>query len=385
MMPLAPPNPQGYPIPFWMLEALKVLGFSLHAAPMNLWYAGMPVAVLLGLLGGANARRLAGRLGKVMPIAVALGVNFGVIPLLFTQVVNYQFFYTAGVLIAWPWLSVIPLLIVAYYGVYLHAESRRRTLALASGAASAVMLVVIGFLFANNFTLMTNLPQWLAIFRRTAMAGSPTGLALNLGDVTVLPRWLMMFGLAITTTAAYIALDTAFFAPREPQYRRWTAWFALRLYSLGLVWFAATGSWYFFGALSGQVHEAMLARPAVMALMAATAVAPGLPWLLIILWRRLSGARLAALIGAAQFGVIAVNAISRQWVQNVELGRYADLARVPVRPQWTALAGFLVAMGAATWLVVWMVVRLRAGWAAGEQQITPTATSSQPGSAASSQ
>jgi hypothetical protein len=365
MTPLAPPSPEGYPAPFWLLEVLKVLGFTLHATFMHLWYAGMPAAVLLGLLGGASARRLAGRLGKAMPLVMALGINFGIVPLLFTQVVNYRFFYAAGVLIAWPWLSVILLLTAAYYGVYIHAESRRRALAIAAGATSAALLVVIGFLFANNFSLMTNPPEWLAIFRRTAVAGAPSGLALNLGDRTLAPRWLMMFGLAISTTAAYVVLDTAFFARGSGQeYRRWAGGFALGLYGLGVLWFAGMGSWYVFGALSSQVRAAMLASPAVAALMAVTAASPGLPWVLIIAWRRFGLPALAACAVAAQFGVIALNAVSRQWVQNVEMRPYADLAAVPVHGQWVALAGFVAALGVAVALVVWMVAGLRRAWLA---------------------
>lgn len=363
MTPIAPPSPHGYPAPFWVLEALKVLGFWLHAGPMNLWYAGTPVAVLLALLGGAHARRLAGRIGMALPIAMALGINFGIIPLLFTQVVNHQFFYPAGVMIAWPWLGVIFLLVIAYYGIYLHAESRRRALVLTGGAVSAVLLVSIGFLFANNFSLMTNPEQWLAIFRQTAIAGAPTGLALNLGDRTLFARWLMMLGLAITTTAAYVTLDTAFFAPRaETEYRRWAGRFAFALYTLGLLWFAGMGSWYFFGTFSERVLQAIQARPAITALMGLTAIAPGLPWLLIFLWRRYGSSVLAALAVAAQLGVIGINAISRQWVQNVEMRPYADLAAVPVRPQWAALVGFLVLMAVAACLTAWMVGKLRSAW-----------------------
>ena len=38
-----------------------------------------------------------------MPVIVAVGVNLGVVPLLFTQVAYYRVFYPAGVLMAWPW------------------------------------------------------------------------------------------------------------------------------------------------------------------------------------------------------------------------------------------------------------------------------------------
>jgi hypothetical protein len=364
VIPLAPPNPHGYPAPFWLLETLKVLGFSLHAGPMNLWYAGMPLAVALALFGGARGRVLAGRLGKAMPIVIALGINFGIIPLLFTQVVNYQFFYTAGVLIAWPWLAVIALLMVAYYGVYVHAESSRRVLVLASGIVSAGSLVIIGFLFANMFTLMTNQPQWLAIFHHTAVAGASTGLALNLADPIMPPRWLMMFGLAMTTTAAYIVLDTAFFARQtDEQYRAWAGRAALALYTIGLIWFAAMGSWYVFGALSPRVREAMLARPLIEGLMVVTAVAPGLPWLLILVWRRVRAPLVAALVAVAQFGVIGINAISRQWVQNVELRTYADLATVQVRAQWLGFVAFLVALLVGVALTAWMAAKLWRAWA----------------------
>jgi len=365
VIPLAPASPEGYPAPLWLLEALKVFGFSLHATAMHLWYAGMPIAVILALVGGRHGRALAGRLGKAMPIVMALGINFGIIPLLFTQVVNYQFFYTAGVLIAWPWLAIIALLMVAYYGVYLHAESRRRTLVLASGIVSAGSLVIIGFVFANMLTLMTNQPQWLAIFHRTAVAGAPTGVALNLADPILPPRWLMMFGLAITTTAAYIVFDTAVFARQaDEQYRGWAGRLAFGLYSLGLIWFAATGSWYIFGALSPRVREAMMARPMIEGLMILTALAPGLPWLLILIWRRMRAPVLAALVAAAQFGIIGINAISRQWVQNVELRPYADLVATPVRAQWLGLTGFLVAFLIGVALAVWIAAKLWSTWSA---------------------
>jgi hypothetical protein len=47
----APASPLGYPTPFWFIEFFKVLGFSLHVGPMNLWYAGTVTAVVLGLFG----------------------------------------------------------------------------------------------------------------------------------------------------------------------------------------------------------------------------------------------------------------------------------------------------------------------------------------------
>ena len=60
-----------------------------------------------------------------MPVIVALGINFGVVPLLFVQLAYYKVFYPATILMAWHWLAIIGLLIPAYYGVYAYAEGIR--------------------------------------------------------------------------------------------------------------------------------------------------------------------------------------------------------------------------------------------------------------------
>ena len=39
----------GVPAPMWFVEFFKVLGFTLHAVPMNLWYAGLLIALWLHL------------------------------------------------------------------------------------------------------------------------------------------------------------------------------------------------------------------------------------------------------------------------------------------------------------------------------------------------
>ena len=60
-----------------------------------------------------------------MPVIVAVGVNLGVVPLLFIQLAYYKVFYPATILMAWFWLGIIMLLIPAYYGVYAYAMRLR--------------------------------------------------------------------------------------------------------------------------------------------------------------------------------------------------------------------------------------------------------------------
>ena len=218
---VAPSNFLGFPAPFWFLILFKVLGFSLHAAFMNIWYAGPLVALILWFRGG-HPRTFTGRLMKEMPIAVAYGINLGIVPLLFVQVAYYKAFYPSTILMAWPWFSIIILLTFAYYGIYIYASGLKHKTGSdpapwrrVSGWVAAIFFIVIGFIFANEFSLFTNLHNWKAIWQAGNIAGAVSGLALNLSDPTLWPRWLMMFGLAITTTAAFMALDTGLFASRE--------------------------------------------------------------------------------------------------------------------------------------------------------------------------
>ena len=57
---------------------------------------------------------------KKLPVMIALGINMGVPPLLFLQVVYGNLFYSSSVLMAVYWILIIPLLILAYYGTYIH-------------------------------------------------------------------------------------------------------------------------------------------------------------------------------------------------------------------------------------------------------------------------
>lgn len=361
---IGPASPLGYPAPFWFVELFKVLGFTLHMVPMNVWYAGLVLAVLLHWRGGKHGRNLLIRLMKQMPIVVALGVNLGIVPLLFTQVAYYRAFYPATILMAWPWLGVIGLLTVAYYGVYLYSYglrddgARMTPLKRAAGWVSALLFVVVGFIFANGFSLMTNVGAWPSLWQGTSVDGAPLGIALNTADPTLWPRWLLMFGLALTTTAAYVTVDTGFFAGGETSdYRQWAANFALKLYTVGMAWFAAAGAWYVFGAWPAANRDLMLGWPlAVLTIL--TAAAPGLPWLLILAQRRGVTRTLALLTGLAQLAVLALNAVSRQVVQNAELGRFLDVGGEPVNVQWSPLAVFLVLFVAGLGVVFWMVSKV---------------------------
>jgi hypothetical protein len=224
-----------------------------------------------------------------------------------------------------------------------------------------VLFLVIGFLFANGFSLMAHVKAWPELWENTSVGGAAVGLALNVADASLWPRWLMLFGLALTTTAAWVAVDAAWFARKESdQYKIWAADFAWRLSSVGLVWFAVTGLWYTF-SWSGEAQSAMWGWPAIP-LTILTALAPGLPWLLLFRGRQAGGSisrPMAALVGLAQFGVLGVNAISRQVVQNVDVSQHAKVLSQPEQVEWSPLLVFLVVFVAGLGVVAWMIAQVR--------------------------
>ncbi|HES58399.1 MAG TPA: hypothetical protein ENO21_03110, partial [Firmicutes bacterium] len=158
----------GLPAPFWFIVLFKVLGFTLHFVPMSLWFTGIITAMIVARMGGHGAT-LNRRLMNQMPLIISAGVNLGIVPLLFVQVAYYKVFYPATILMAWPWISIIALLCVAYYAVYVYAVGLRRGVPLngitrASGWIAALLFIAIGYLFTAAFSLMADVGAWPELY-----------------------------------------------------------------------------------------------------------------------------------------------------------------------------------------------------------------------------
>ena len=354
------------PAPFWFVQFFKWLGFTLHAVPMNLWYAGLLVALWLHLRGSEQARRFGDRLLGQMPIIIAVGVNFGVVPLLFVQLAYPKVFYPATILMAWFWLAIIGLLTVAYYGVYAYAwglHNGAKNMAgwrIMAGWCAALFFIAIGFSFANGLSLTEHVDRWPELWSRHSTAGAAWGTALNVGDATLWPRWLLMFGLALGTTAMWVLVDAFWLAGKtaDEAYRQWALSFARKLYTVAMLWAAAAGTWYVFGTWPAELRKTMFEWPLGL-LTVVTGMAMGSPWLLIMTanWCPAKRATVAA-VAFSQFGVLGINAASRQVVQNLSLKPFFDVAAVPEHVQWGPLVMFLVVFVLGLAVVAWMLAQV---------------------------
>jgi hypothetical protein len=223
------------------------------------------------------------------------------------------------------------------------------------GWVAALLFVTIGFLFVNAMSLLDHVERWPELWKQHEIAGAAMGTALNVGDATLWPRLLLMFGLAIGTTAAWCVIDSEWFAAGANEaYHAWAWNFAKRLFTIGLIWTVVAGAWYVFGTWSSDLRATMFRFPLAI-LTGATALAIGLPWLLVLKMPR--GRNMAAAVGAAQFLVLGLHAISRQVVQNVNLKPHLDVLTQPTDVQWGPLVMFLVVFVLGLGVVGWMVVQ----------------------------
>jgi hypothetical protein len=328
-------DPLGLAVPVWLLLALKVFGFFLHLLFMNLWVAGLPVALLLLRSKPAIAERLF----HALPFFMAFGINAGIVPLLFLQALYPQFFYPATILQAWFWFAVIPLLLAAYYAVYLASYGKFRV---AAALTATVLIDLIGLMFSSAMTLTANPQEWPAIFMDSNQGGAAHGFYVFLRP-EVLLRFLLVVGMAFGTLAAYFAAVAEWFAKSVSEKQELRS--LVRLYWLGAAIYAGAAvvyrpsiiddlSPFWFSTLAGTLVVGVL--------------------LSVSYWRVPHRAKAAALI-TAQLLVLGANSIARQWVQVSEIMKWYDPYQSPVRGEWGSFAFFIAILLLAVILMSWIV------------------------------
>ena len=192
------PDPIPLPAPVWVFKLLHATVLSLHFVVVQ-WVLGW---VLIGLLWNfwgrsrQNALMVSGsaRIAGKLPILMTYLINFGIPPLLFTQVLYGNFLYTSSVLIGVWWLSIVFLVILTYSALYagsLRAEKAKGWWGL--GLLGLLAAISIAKIYSTTMTLMLHPDVWTAMFR-----AHPGGTGLPPHDPTLIPRWLFMLAGALT-------------------------------------------------------------------------------------------------------------------------------------------------------------------------------------------
>ncbi len=333
--PFSSVEPLGLPIPAPWLLVLKIAGFLLHMVFMNLWLAGLPTALVLS----RSKARVADRLFKGMPFFMAFGLNAGIVPLLFIQTLYPQFFYPATILQAWFWFVVIPLLIVAYYGVYFAAFGRYRTVA---AILASLLLIWIGITFSAGMSFVASNQAWPEVFSATADGAAVDGWFINIGYETVL-RFLLMLGIAFGTVATFLCLDAEYMTGNL-DYQAEARPLVAPVYAIGVCIFSGAGIIYGPG-----VRDEL---PVLLWMCAGAAMPVGLVFALLYgAWPSKKSA--AGLVGL-QIAVLLFNGIARQSLQTRKLESFAKLTTIPVRGDWDSFLLFVVVLIAVLVGLVWL-------------------------------
>lgn len=191
MFPQADPIP--LPAPVWLMKLLSLLTLGLHFAAVMLLIGSLMLVIWLNFRGLARKDRnllLASfTLAKRHPLIMTYVINLGVPPLLFLQVLYGPQIYSSSVLIGVTWISVIFLLMIAYWLLYRAAawiEAGKR--GWIPALLSLIVVMIIGKIYSMNMTLMLRPEVWNEMYQN-----SPEGLSMVKGDPTVMSRFLFVF------------------------------------------------------------------------------------------------------------------------------------------------------------------------------------------------
>ncbi|MFM7389463.1 MAG: hypothetical protein ACKO34_02415 [Vampirovibrionales bacterium] len=222
LLPIGQYQPIGFPAPIWLMQTLLLLGFLLHIIPMNImWMGGLSSAGLLWA-GKGNDASYETRLGKIiaysLPFFATAAINAGIVPLLFVQVLYGPLVYTSSVLMATPWILILPLLVLGYYSFYIYQYGKKGfgkdnpwTLLL-----STLLFFVIGFFFTNNMTLMLTPEKFLAMYQH-----SHAGVNLNLSEPSLWARFSHFALGAVAVTGLYIGCVGLYQKARDAAFSQW--------------------------------------------------------------------------------------------------------------------------------------------------------------------
>ena len=344
------PVADAIPVPWGWHYVLLLVTFVLHLLFMNTMLGTGVIAFVeeFRKTDGGAPESLSESLAHKLTYVIAFTVNLGVAPLLFLQVLYGQFIYVSSVLLAVYWISVVFLVIAAYYLAYIYnfryqrlAASRKWVI----GGAVALLLVV-GFIFTNNMTLMLRPDVWQGYF------DAPGGTILNWSDPTRFPRYLHFMVASLAVGGLFVAHLARYGTSGSEEERQ-------RRLNLGMQWFTyatlaqiVIGIWFLI-SLKREVMLQFMGGETLYTMVLLLGIAGAMVLLVFGFQRRPASA------GIALVGTIAVMAVMRDFVRAGYLEPYFTLSDLRLDPEYSPLILFLVVFVAGMGMV-WYLLRLAA-------------------------
>jgi len=334
-----------------IFTVLLILTFIIHIWMMNVMLGTGIIALIRHFNQKELSSNLSHTIASHLPFTIAFTINFGVAPLLFLQVLYGHLMYTSSILMAVYWLSVIGVLILAYYSAYIYdfkytALAQKRVFFI---AATVIGLLWIAFVFTNNMTMMLAPEKWGVYFKDTG------GLWLNLSEKTLLPRYFHFITASIAlgglTIALYrqIQIDTSE-SDNSEQTSQWNDDI-----QTGLGFFIGAslvqmivGVWYFL-SLPENIRQLFMGNHTF----GTTIFLLVIPLIILML---VSGVKNN--VWMATFLIIPVTVIMvlmRHLVRTACLAPYFRVQDLPVTEQYSPFLFFIIALIAGIAVIVYMI------------------------------
>lgn len=241
---------------------LYVVTLVIHVVFMNYVLAGSGYLALAGLFARGNRPRSGGpvvvTLRDWIPFMLSAAITAGVAPLLFIQILYQHNFYTANLLGFHRWMAILPILIVAFYLLYLlkakHLGQRSSLLRVVAGVIAFACFAFVAYSWTENYLLSVAGQRTWA---REYLSGS-----LFYAESRLVPRLAVWFIGALPTMALLVSWQLWYAQrvdrPEIAAEARWCGTLALAGLAAtlvaGCVYFAVAGSQLrsaFFGWLAG--------------------------------------------------------------------------------------------------------------------------------------
>jgi len=345
------PTTSSIPVDWSIFTLLLIVTFIIHIWMMNVMLGTGIIALVRHFDKKQQSTDLSATIASHLPFTIAFTINFGVAPLLFLQVLYGHLINTSSILMAVYWLSVIGVLILAYYSAYIYdfkydILEQKRVFFI---GATVMGLLWVAFMFTNNMTLMLAPEKWHVYFKNAG------GLWLNLSEKTLLPRYCHF----ITASIAIGGLAIAMY--RQLQIDKNLSSDSSQISHLnadiqsGLSWFIGAslvqmivGVWYFL-SLPENVRQLFMGNHTF----GTTIFLLAIPLIILML---VSGVKNN--VWMASFLMIPVTVIMvlmRHLVRTACLSPYFKVQDLQVTEQYSPFLCFIVALIAGSAVIIYMI------------------------------
>lgn len=347
--PIPSIDPMPLPGPVWLMMTLLLVTFLLHLVAMNLTVGGIAIGAMCAVRRKTDkyAAQLAGDLLQVLTISLAFTITLGVAALLFVQVLYGNLLYASSILMGAFWIAVVPVLIVAYYSLY-YAKSHPGS----TGPLwlSLILLLGIGFIYVNNFTLMMTPQRWLAMYHSSA-----AGLNLNWSEPSLVPRYLhfMLGAFAVAGLGVFIAGAWK----RSTEYGQWMLAHGSRWFVVPTVINYLVGMWFLMAVPRSVLLDLFAGNPLGATLIGLGMLLPLAAVAHVILATRTDKTLLHARLAIVTTLLTLIVMIGlRQIVRNAYIAPLTHLSDIPVQSQWSVI-GLLVLLFVGGLVTLFVMVR----------------------------